>query len=208
MGWFDGLSAALPAWSGALPQDGAGPTAPALMLQGTPNLIGAGDLQGFGGPNSSGMMWPATSRWPTSQGDLTRPSDPAASPDAAPPTATSAASDPSLFDRLSAAAHNFRPVHQGIIPGLFDAASGLMSGRRIDAAGQAQQTQNQTAAALQSRGLAPDVAEAVARNPDMMRQIAAQLFGPKQHQHVVVRDAQGNIVPLSFDASSGQYRDA
>jgi hypothetical protein len=121
------------------------------------------------------------------------------------PTGASSAAD--LFDRLSAAAHNFRP-RQGIIPGLFDVATGLTSGRRLDPAGQTQQTQNQTVAALQSRGLAPDVAEAVARNPDLMRQVAAQLFGPKQFQHVVVRDAQGNVVPLTFDAASGQYRDA
>ncbi|MBV8837805.1 MAG: hypothetical protein JO000_14790 [Alphaproteobacteria bacterium] len=126
----------------------------------------------------------------------------------APRPATGAPSDPSLFDRLSAAAHNFRPVHQGIIPGMFDAASGLMTGRRLDSAGQAQQSQNQTVAALQSRGLAPDVAEAVARNPALMHQVAAQFFGPKQYQHVVVRDAQGNVVPLTFDAASGQYRDA
>ena len=232
MGWFDdryGDWTIAPDGASASPQ--FWPRASAPMLQGTPGLLGVGNLNGFGGSDSSDIHAPAGAKDmasaplslappPPLAVPLPRPR-PADAPGADPtslqapavlggttsPAAASAASDPSLYDRLSAAAHNFRPAH-GIIPGLFDATSGLMTGRRIDPSGQAQQTQNQTVAALQSRGLAPEVAEAVARNPDMMRQAAAQFFGPKQHQHVVVRDAQGNVVPLSFDAASGQYRDA
>ena len=70
------------------------------------------------------------------------------------------------------------------------------------------QTQDLTAAALKSRGVAPEVADAAARNPELLRQVGAQTFSPKQYQHVAVRDAQGNWIPLTFDASSGQYRDA
>ncbi len=217
----DGAFAAPPGWSWQSP--------PAPLLQGTAGLPGAGSIHGDGVRDASGMAETSTGSADTTSAPLalapppvplpqprpaSAPSADAMSGALAPSDATawpgvpSAASDPSLFDRLSAAAHNFRPTHQGIIPGLFDAASGLMSGRRLDPAGQAQQAQNQTVAALQSRGLAPDVADAVARNPDLMRQVAAQLFGPKQYQRVVVRDAQGNIVPLTFDAASGQYRDA
>jgi hypothetical protein len=72
----------------------------------------------------------------------------------------------------------------------------------------ARQAENQTAAALKSRGLPPEIADAAARNPELLRQVAAQLFGPKQLQRVVLRDAQGNPVALTFDASTGQYRDA
>ena len=67
--------------------------------------------------------------------------------------------------------------------------------------------QNQTAQALIKRGVDPDLARSMASNPDIMKQVIPQFFGAKQLQHVSIKDLLGNEIPLTFDPSTGRYRD-
>jgi hypothetical protein len=129
---------------------------------------------------------------------------PGAAPTSAP--APNAPASPGIMDQLSSASHNLA-AHPGL-PGLFDAIANFGTGKRVDPAGQALQAQNQTTQALIKKGLDPDMAAAIAMNPSLLQQVVPQLFGPKQMQHVSIKDAFGNEIPLSYDPSSGRYYDA
>src|SRR5882672_10560722 len=119
-----------------------------------------------------------------------------AAPDAAPPAAPGV----SLLDRLSAASHNLgaRPG----LPGIFDAISGAQTGTRMDPVGRQLQAENQTVQALIKKGIEPDMASAISKNPTLLQQIVPQLFGPKKYEHVMMKDAFGNEIPLSYDSST------
>ncbi len=69
-----------------------------------------------------------------------------------------------------------------------------------------QNNQNQTARALIARGVPADVAQAAATNPALMQQLLPSLFGPKALQHVSIKNALGQDIPLTFDPSTGRYR--
>jgi hypothetical protein len=131
------------------------------------------------------------------------PLTPQAQPMAADVAAPPAAASPSLLDRLSAASHNLgaRPG----LPGIFDAISGASTGTRMDPVGRQLQAENQTTQALIKKGIEPDMASAIAKNPTLMQQIVPQLFGPKKYEHVMMKDAFGNEIPLSYDPSTGKY---
>lgn len=67
---------------------------------------------------------------------------------------------------------------------------------------------NATADILMSKipNLSREQAVAMARNPEIMKQVIPQLFG-EQRQHVSIKDADGNERLLSFDPRTGQYFD-
>lgn len=127
-------------------------------------------------------------------------------PAAAPQSAPSVSGSASLLDRLSAASSNLgaRPG----LPGIFDAITGAATGTRMDPLGRQLQAENQTTQALIKKGIEPDMASAISKNPTLMQQIVPQLFGPKQYQHLSLKDAFGNETPLSFDPSTGRYLSA
>lgn len=119
------------------------------------------------------------------------------------PTATMAAPQPvaapapapssiSLLDRLSAGSSNLGARH-GLIPGIFDAITGFQTGQRMDPLGRQIQAENQTIAALVKKGLPPEIAQAAAKNPEILKQIIPQVFGPKQSQFTQIgEDFSGN----------------
>lgn len=127
--------------------------------------------------------------------------------------------DPSLLDKLGAGFANFGAGgHQGGLFGaITGAASGLSTGNRIDPVGQ----QNQTVAALVSRGMPADLAQTVARDPAALQAILPQLMGVKQQQFTqtgedmfgnktygFVNSVNGTVIPYKgstpFGGGAGQ----
>jgi hypothetical protein len=98
------------------------------------------------------------------------------------PAGTSSANGPSLGDRANAAVMNFLNGH-GVLPAIGGAIAGATTGQRTDPVGLMQAHQASTVRALVGAGVAPDVAQAAAQNPDIVR-LMAQLAGAL-HQHSV-----------------------
>jgi hypothetical protein len=122
----------------------------------------------------------------------------------APPV--SSESSPSIGDRATAALANFvAGAHGGgLLGGLLGLGQGAATGERYDPIG----INNQTVQALMQRpGMTPELARAIVSNPAIATQVIPQIFGAKQLQHVAIKDSLGNEIPLTFDPSSGRYRD-
>lgn len=134
---------------------------------------------------------------------FTQPQNAAPAVTTSQPGAPPAPGSTSLLDRLSAASHNLG-ASPGL-PGIFDAISGASTGQRMDPVGRQLAAENQTVSALVKKGIDPDMASAIAKNPTLLQQIVPQLFGPKKYEHVMMKDAFGNEVPLSYDSSTGKY---
>jgi hypothetical protein len=116
------------------------------------------------------------------------------------------------------AANEWRDQHRSTLLALAGGLAGAPSigtglSRAFAAAGPASQVDlqnsriNQTEVALRNKGIAPDIARAAAGNPALLQQILPQFFGAKQLQHVTIKDSLGNDIPMTFDPSTGRYRD-
>lgn len=116
-------------------------------------------------------------------------------PQQAPQVLQQAPQGPQFGDRIGAALQTF--AHGG---GLFPAISAGFSGKREDAEGVAQQqqaqVQNQTLQALLQKGVDPVTAQAAIGNPELLKTIVAQTYGPKTVTPLgngYVADKNGNI---------------
>jgi hypothetical protein len=111
--------------------------------------------------------------------------------------------DPSLLDKLGAGLANFG--YGARAGGLFGAISGAIegdtTGRRIDPIGQ----ENQTINYLQRKGYAADEARAITSNPAVLQQILPATLGMSPKEHVTIKTAFGDEIPLTFDQKSGRY---
>lgn len=97
------------------------------------------------------------------------PAPPAAQP------APQASSGPGLMDRITAALANFGPGGRqgGFLGALGGSIQGAATGQRLDPLGQ----QNQTVQALTSRGIAPDLAQLISRDPQTLNQLLPLMMG-------------------------------
>ena len=68
--------------------------------------------------------------------------------------------------------------------------------------------QNQTVQALIAKKMDPGLAQMIVSNPAVAAQVIPQIFGPKQLQHVTIKDSLNNEIPLVFNPSTGKYLDA
>jgi len=86
------------------------------------------------------------------------------------PSSLFAPQAPSGFDRASAVAHNLF-AGQGLIPGIFDAIQGGMTGQRVDPQGMQMAAMNNMYRALLQRGYTSDMAMAGATNPEVLKSL-------------------------------------
>jgi len=107
--------------------------------------------------------------------------------------------DPGLGARATAAVMNFLNGH-GVLPAIGGAIAGATTGQRTDPAGLMQARAAATMRALLAAGVAPDVAQAAAVSPDIMRLIAPQLAAAPQ------RRSDAAPYPPQFD-STGKTRE-
>jgi hypothetical protein len=80
--------------------------------------------------------------------------------------------------------------------GISDAINGFATGERSDPAGRAIQAQNLTAQALIQKGVDPQIAMTALKNPDLMKTLITQTFGPQTVQSLgsgYVADKNGKI---------------
>lgn len=137
----------------------------------------------------------------------------------APPPDNSPISKDSLLGKLFSHLGDFRDKNKMTLLAMAGGLAGAPSlgtglGRAFQAAGPAQRldvaqnNMNMTAKALIAKGLPPDIANAAATNPDMLKQLLPQLFGAKQFQHVTAKGPLGEDIPLVFDPAVGKYRHA
>jgi hypothetical protein len=94
------------------------------------------------------------------------------------PAGGPSAGGPSLGERANAAVMNFLNGH-GVLPAIGGAIAGATTGQRTDPLGLMQAHQAATARALAGAGVAPDIAQAAAQDPDILRLIA-QIAGALQ----------------------------
>lgn len=190
--WLSEMASAGPSKAGLPASPMAPPIDPAAL---PPNSMPTSQLPL---PDNVGPRGPLTP--PGAPLDI-MPQPAMAAPAAAP--AAAAPGSASLLDRLSAASSNLgaRPG----LPGIFDAITGATTGQRMDPLGRQLAAENQTVAALVKKGIEPDMASAISKNPTLLQQIVPQLFGPKKYEHVLMKDWAGNDIPLSFDSSTGKY---
>ncbi len=137
---------------------------------------------------------------------------------------------PGIGDRLLAGLQGFAHAN-GPLPAIANAISGLATGQRSDAEGQQQQAQNLTLRALIQKGIDPTTAQAAVGNPELLKMLVTQNFGPHtvqtlgngyvwdSHLNKAVqayepeskktftsyKDAMGNEVPGVFDPTEGKF---
>lgn len=115
----------------------------------------------------------------------------------APPPA--AAQGPGIGDRLMAGMQGFANSG-GLLPALANGIGGLATGKRMDPTGvaeqQTKQVQNQTLQALLQKGIDPQTAQAAIGNPEMLKALITQAYGPQTVTSLgngYVADKAGNI---------------
>lgn len=110
--------------------------------------------------------------------------------------------EPDFLGRLAIASQNMS-ASQKILPSLIGGIAGLTTGRSTDPrVVQQQQMGNQTAQALISKGVDPEIANASKNNPVLMKALIDQHFGTKQVQNLgngfIYKDGQ---VVKAYDAN-------
>lgn len=116
-----------------------------------------------------------------------QPAAPAPSPQASPAPAS-----PGFGDRLSASLSSIAHT-DGIIPALVNGVTGFASGQRTDEAAKASSANER---ALAARGVAPDAIAAARNNPDLMKTLFNQAYGPQTVQSLgngYIADKNGKI---------------
>lgn len=136
----------------------------------------------------------------------TKPASMATGSDVLPPNATPAVGDARNLPNMPAAASAAAPASPGIGSRVGDTLTNIAGFLNPDM--RQRQIQSQTAAALVKKGIEPDMAASIATNPALLQQVVPQLFGPKKYEHVSIKDAFGNEIPLSYDPSTGRYLSA
>lgn len=132
---------------------------------------------------------------------------PAGSPQPAPFSLGGAASG--IGDRLGLATKGFLGnMASGPIGALAGGLGALVTGKPTDAGSIEAQKVNLTARALAAKGVSPDIIAAAASNPDLMKTLITQNFGPDKFQHVAVKNADGSESPQAFDTQTGKYSGA
>lgn len=149
------------------------------------------------------------------------PAAPVAAPMAAPAPARApfslggggapgAGAGPGFGDRISAAAQSMQGS-DGLIPGLFNGISGLMTGRRADATGRAEEkvltAQTATAQALISKGATPAEVSGAIGNPSLMKALVDQYYGKDKWSVVQTGEVDGVKTYRQQNAVDGTLRD-
>lgn len=128
-------------------------------------------------------------------------------PQPAAPQSLSGGGDVSLGDRLGNGLQTFLHGLGGPAALLGDTATALITGRRQDAQGMAQDQQQRTYSQLVKAGTPPDQAMIIATNPQAMQAWITQQVAPK-YQHVDSTDLLGQKTPMVFNQTTGKYTDA
>lgn len=105
------------------------------------------------------------------------------------------APSPGIGDRLMAGLQGFAHAG-GLLPALADGITGLATGQRSDKLGMAQQSANLTARALLSKGIDPAAVQAAITNPELMKTLVTQAYGPQTVQSLgngYVADKNGKV---------------
>lgn len=111
---------------------------------------------------------------------------------------------PSLGDRLMAGFANFGAGGKagGLLGALSGAIGGATTGIRMDPLG----AMNQTVQALTNRGMSPDLAQIMARDPQMLNQVLPLIMGVKPWQVTQVKDMFGQEKPILINPLTGESR--
>jgi hypothetical protein len=102
---------------------------------------------------------------------------------------------PGFGDHLMAGIQGFANSG-GILPALANGISGLATGQRSDPVGVAQQAMNVTGRALLAKGVDPQTVQAAISNPELMKTLITQTYGPQTVQSLgqgYVADKNGKI---------------
>lgn len=115
------------------------------------------------------------------------------------PQAMDQPAGPGFGDRLGAGLQSFANSG-GPLPAIANGITGLMTGQRTDPGGiadrQQQVAQNQTLQALTQKGIDPVTARAAISNPEMLKTLITQVYGPQTIQNLgsgYVADKNGKI---------------
>lgn len=143
-------------------------------------------------------QWPAGPVGAPSQSNAQMPQQPQMQPQQQPPMMPQP-SGPGFGDRLGASLQSFANSG-GPLPALANGITSLISGQRTDPSGvaerQQQQVQNQTLQALIQKGIDPVTARAAIGNPELLKTLVTQAYGPKTVTPLgngYVADKEGNI---------------
>ena len=110
-------------------------------------------------------------------------------------------------DRLGMSTRGFiGNLHNGPIAAIAGGLGSLITGRESDPSAIAQGKLNATGAALLAKGVPAADVQAAINNPDVMKTLVTQYFGPDKFQHVTRKDSDGNEIPGSYDPTTGKYK--
>jgi hypothetical protein len=107
---------------------------------------------------------------------------------------------PGFGDRLMAGIQGFANGG-GILPALANGISGLATGQRNDPQGIAQQSQNLTLRALIQKGVDPVTAQAAIGNPELLKTVVAQAYGPQNVENLgsgYIRDPRSGQITRAY----------
>lgn len=115
----------------------------------------------------------------------------------------------SAGDRLMKGTKGFLGnLQNGPIGAIGGGLGALITGKSTDPGSIASEQANLTARALLAKNVAPDIVAAAVHNPELMKTLIAQNFGPDKFQHVTIKNADGSESPQAFDPSTGKYSGA
>jgi hypothetical protein len=169
----------------------------------------ATDLSSSNRPSPPGAAYAAAPVNPAAVNRL----PPAAAPSAPAAPASAPTSSPAPFsfggvgDRLNLATKGFLGnLSGGPVGAVLGGLGALATGEPTDAGTIATRKQNATAQALIAKGVPVADVQAAVNNPDVMKTLVTQYFGPNKFDHVTRKDAEGAEIPGSYDPVTGKYK--
>jgi hypothetical protein len=110
-----------------------------------------------------------------------------------------------ISDRLMKATRGFMGnMASGPVGALAGGLGALVTGQNTDPTSIASERMNMKGQALLKKGVAPEIVQAALYNPEVMKTLIAQNFGPDKFQHVTKKDAFGGETIGAFDPTTGK----